>query len=422
MTHRWTIALLSGALAAAAALAAPPDDHALIAQAAADRQPSAAQPAHVAPQSPASPEATGEGDLTRAERRAASELLLAKARLEVVRARRAIVAEKYRDAAVRAVRVLDALRGLPADVDASEIELQAEGILARAARFGVDLASLTKVTLSSDNPPTADGAPASGLPAGASSSAGETGFVAPYPPRLDSQSRAAARIGRQYAGADARDIDTRGDADALRERTLARQTGETPGYRPGREVVDSDAVNDRIEQRIQYQDPLGDAIHEDEQRRLVEADETRIAGDRLVQYPPNWPELVARRAKWKDGVIARTAGQTDSQGREWYTAIYDIQDLTYVPPDFLPIEGLTLTEGARIAADRDALRWRSQIFGGYADDLAMGVPLLRFFGGVDDLEFRGPKYSAEKARQIGAMVQRFLQQRNFEPTVEVSAP
>lgn len=417
MIHRWTVVLLSGALSATPAPAAPPDDHALIAQAVAERQPPAATPAQVAPLADATParpaDALDEAELTRAERRAASEFLLARARLDLIRARKAIVAEKYRDAAVRAVRVLEALRGLPGDVDASELELQAEGILARAARFGVDVASLTSVTLSSDNPPAGDAA---------ASPPAQGGFVAPYPPRLDSQSRAAARIGRQYAGADTRDIDTRGDADAIRERTLARQPDEPPGYRPGRELVDSDAVHERIEQRIQYQDPLADAIHEDAQRRLVEADETRIAGERLVQYPPNWPEIVARRAKWKDGVIARTAGQTDSQGREWYTAIYDIQDLTYVVPDFLPTEGLTLTEAARIAADRDALRWRSQIFGGYAEDLAIGVPLLRFFGGVDDLEFRGPKYSAEKARQIGAMVQRFLQQRNFEPTVEVSPP
>ena len=77
-----------------------------------------------------------------------------------------------------------------------------------------------------------------------------------------------------------------------------------------------------------------------------------------------------------------------------------------MPPDFTPIE-FNPVASHRNALDRAALRWQSQIFRGRAEDLAAGIPLLRYFGGVDDMAYRGPKYSMERQRQIVELIEAF---------------
>ena len=71
--------------------------------------------------------------------------------------------------------------------------------------------------------------------------------------------QAAAEIARQYTGADTRDIDTRGDAEALRERALWNQMPDEHGYRPAKEIIDVHAVLQRDRQRLYYQDALRQA-------------------------------------------------------------------------------------------------------------------------------------------------------------------
>src|SRR5262249_41372679 len=131
-----------------------------------------------------------------------------------------------------------------------------------------------------------------------------------------------------------------------------------------------------------------------------------------IGYPDDWKERVARRSRFANGQAARTPGVTGADGKEWYAAMYDIRELTYVPPSFAPAFSLDPVEDLRNTLDRDALRQRSQIFSGTAEDLAAGIPLLRFFGGVDDYEFRGPMYSREKAAQIAEQVKVWTQQFN----------
>lgn len=89
-------------------------------------------------------EAKESGDTGAAEREARIDLTLARSRLELVLARKALRRHQIKDAAVRAQRVLNLLKELPREVDASEYELQAEGILARAAKAGVDVETLRR--------------------------------------------------------------------------------------------------------------------------------------------------------------------------------------------------------------------------------------------------------------------------------------
>jgi hypothetical protein len=393
------LSLLASTLLASAALAQETAgaDRELIAKAAANRS------APTAADKPATPAAARGGeDLGSAETKARTDVALADARLELVLARKAMRSDRFEEAARRALRAQSALRGLPKEVDASVWELQADGIVARAEKHGVNIAGL-RVALGAGGDPD-------------NSTTQAAGTVDHDP--LDTASKAAVDVVRQYSGANTPDIDTTVSAETLRQRTQRRGVDDI-GYRPGREAFDRDAIAERDQQRLAYEDSLSDATRSDELRRLVEADELRVAPARETSYPDDWKERVARRARYAGGEIARSPSWTGSDGREWYAAMYDIRELTYVPPDFAPAFSLDPVEDLRNTLDRDALRQRSQIFSGTAEDLAAGIPLLRFFGGVDDFAFRGPMYSREKAAQIAEQVKAFTTQVNESKVILV---
>ena len=369
------------------------DDQELIAQSVAERQAADESQETATPASDQAPD-----ELSRLEEQARIDLVLSQARLELIQSRRALRARRFVEAARKAQTVLRLLKQLPGGVDASVYELQAEGILAKAERAGV---AIDRV------PATAPESP-------------EERRLAAATYRLDGQARAAAQIARGYEGADTADIDTRGDAQALRERALWNQMPDEYGYRPSKEIIDVETVLERDRQRLYYQDALRTAYKADEARLLVEADEARVAPHGVVSYPDNWPEIVAKRAEYQDGVIARSPSWIDQDGREWYVALYDIRDLIYVVPDFQPPMGVTVGEQLRNTFDREALRWRSEIFGGFPEDLAAGIPLLRYFGGIDDRA--GPRYSAERQQQIVEMIKAFVGPRTTEPTIQTVGP
>lgn len=392
-------------LASLAALAGDDtDDRKLIEQAAANR-PASTKPAETPPKTDTSKQATGDAavdspeaaaddDLGREERSAKIDLTLAQAKVELIAARKLLRAGRTNDAVKKARRVLGLLKKLPTETDASEFELQAEGIIAKAARASKSK-SVTLGERDDDDAPAVDD-------------------------QLRARSREAARISKRFAGSDTPDVDTRGDAAALRDRARANQIPDKSGYHPGREIIDGHAVETRTEQRLRYEGALRDAVAEDEASRLTAAEETRLAGDADVTYPDDWQQRVARRERWKDGMIARGPAVVGPDGKQWYIGVYDLRDIAYEPPDFSLPFGIHPAEEWRNQLDREALRWRSQIFNGYAEDLAAGIPLLRFFGGSDDFENRGPKYNAATERMIERLVKMITEQRPTEPTVETT--
>lgn len=361
------------------------DDQRLVAQAAADRgqDPPVAKPM-VEPVAPPVEPAPPTGMMSDEEQEARTEATLAAARLELVLARKALQAERYEEAARKAQRVLALLQQLPLDVDASEYGLQADGILARAARKGVNVDRL---------PP----APA------------QAGDVPPpiEDPRLDRKVREAARMARNYQGADTPDIHTRGDERVLRERALRQLVMDRYGYRPSQGIIDMETLQLREEERVYYQAALRGAYQDSEARELVAADEARVTPEGVISYPDDWPDKMRKRAQYQGGMIARTPSWQDDDGREWYVAIYDIHDLIYVPPDFGTGWQWNPLVRDQYLMDREALRWQSRIFRGTAADLAAGIPLLRYFGGVDDWAYRGPKYSVERQAEIIQMIEAF---------------
>lgn len=326
-----------------------PDDQQILAQAAAARpeSPPPATTRTVPPQASDRARRASEGqttDLTALERQARIDATVATARLELVLSRKALRDERYEDAAGKAQRVLALLRQLPPHVDVSVYELQAEGILAKAARKGVNVS---------------------------------TGSVG-VPPDV-----------------------------GQRRRPAGNAAPDRYSYRPAGEIVDADVLTVPEDERLYRQAALEGAYRESEARVLVEADEARVVPGGVISYPDNWPEIVRKREKYRGGMIARSPSWYDKDGREWYVAVYDIHDLILVPPDFTPPMQFNPGLALRDALDRDALRWRSHIFRGGAANLAAGIPLLRYFGGVDDMAFRGPKYSMERQREIVEIIKAF---------------
>lgn len=361
-------AILTVAAAAVAAWAGDtPDDRKLIQRAPAQRPAQEAPPAAAAPAKVPQPVAA---PVSAEERAARIDANLALAKLDLILGRKALAAGKHEDAARKAQRVLALLRQLPPDVDVGEYELQAEGILALASKAGVNVEALLGDGGAQTQPIAGDA-------------------------ELDRRAEAAAQVARQYNGSARPEIDTRGDARALRERAVQRQKPDRYGYKPGREIVDVDSVVAQDEQRLQYQAALREAYKADEQRLLVEADEARVVPNGVVSYPNDWPERVQRRQKWADGVVARSPSWFDKDGREWYVAIYDIHDLIYVPPEVSPANVFS-DDPLRDLLDRQALREHSFIFRGWPEDLEMGLPLLRYFGGVNTFGGR-PGYFSLKS-------------------------
>lgn len=334
---------------------------------------------------PPKPPTAARDNLDDAERTARTEANLALARLELILARKDLKSGEHVSAARRAHQVLALLDQIPPEVDVQEMSLQAEGILSRSQRAGVDTSKLRR-------------------------DARATAPLQPGDADRDRQTQAAVRVSRQYTGPPRDDVDAPADARALRARALREQVSESVRYRPGRALVDIDAILATNAQRLHYEGVLREAYKSDEMRILVQSDESRLLPDDVVGYPPDWPERTQRRARYADGVIARTPSWTDQDGQEWYIAVYDIHDLIYVPPDFgLEAQFSANQFAARNAADRAALR------GDLFDGLVWGsvrpedaIPLLRYFGGVNAWIDRGPKYSLERQREIVNLIQTFV--------------
>lgn len=390
------------------------EDRALLAQAARSRAaaPTAGVERHSVeadPRDTKAASADSADSLARAAAQARFDVNLANARLLLVEARQALEAENFSTAAGKARAALKAFKSLSHAADLSVFELQAEGVLARAERGGAppDLAPSD----AADAQPNPSAAPATlaQVPSSAESDP-DAATMAPDS-QFDASLDAAQRIARHYSGADTRDVDTRGDRDALANRARSKQRPHKHyGYRPAQEIIDVDALLARDRERYFYERALHLAYADSEVNRLIEADEARVAPSGDISYPDDWPQRIARREKYKGGVIARSPSWTDNDGREWYLAVYDINDLIYEVPDFHPRHNLDPYDSLQSTLNLDALRRHSEIFSGYADDLAAGIPLLRYFagGGIDDLDFRGPKYNLAKQREIVELINKFV--------------
>jgi hypothetical protein len=115
-----------------------------------------------------------------------------------------------------------------------------------------------------------------------------------------------------------------------------------------------------------------------------------------LTYPADWPETTQRRARYRDGVVFQSQPFTGADGRTYTTAIYDLAELAHPVPNFYPYYSGDRQAEINAILDRQVLRERSFIFRGDAADLAAGIPLLQYFGGIDNAAIT----SAYDAREV----------------------
>lgn len=295
---------------------------------------------------------------------------ISEAQRELLAGRGALREGRFAHAAAYARKVIELLRPVSGAPEVAELELLAEGVIARAeraaSRAGHQVRAAKAGTRVLAQVTTNANAGAAGSPA-QTSGAGVTAVQSP------------AGVG------------------------LAAQGSVTCGGCP---VHAADCAEDR---RLRAAGKTRAAVQAEEAARLDAVDASRLAGEDWVQYPADWSARVARRTAHQHGLLARGPSWSDGQGQTWNTSIYDLTDLTYVPPDFFADEALSLLQDQALAQYRFALAWRSEIVGGYCDDLAAGLPLLGFFGGVDPFMARGPKYSRFLEQQIVELIQAYLE-------------
>ncbi|MCH7992979.1 MAG: hypothetical protein IIB57_00895 [Planctomycetes bacterium] len=124
--------------------------------------------------------------------------------------------------------------------------------------------------------------------------------------------------------------------------------------------------------------------------------------EKVVVYPSDW-QSTAGRVPDRSGVLFEGVPFENDQGQVVQTVIYDVRSLVLPRLNFQYIPGSDLHSITQSASDREALRRGSEIFNGYADDLAAGIPLLGQFGGVGNWPAtfgNGDKEMAELLRII----------------------
>ncbi|MBN2563748.1 MAG: hypothetical protein JXQ75_22755 [Phycisphaerae bacterium] len=154
---------------------------------------------------------------------------------------------------------------------------------------------------------------------------------------------------------------------------------------PTGEIVDLDALlAGSDDDTHDYDRELARARRLNRVEWLLSNNEAAMAPLADMTFPADWPERSSRRARYRDGVIYESQPFTGKDGKTYTTAIYDLGDLVHPVPNFYATYPGTARMQRMQMLDRDYLRERSQIFNGYADDLAAGLPLLHFFGGIDN--------------------------------------
>lgn len=176
------------------------------------------------------------------------------------------------------------------------------------------------------------------------------------------------------------------------------------------EILDVDNLLAATQRRLEYDRDIDLAIRAGRAEVLLTAADAALPPDVHggMTFPADWAQKTAKRAKYQGGMIYRTPDFTGPDGQTYYTAIYDLGDLVHPVPNFYAPWALSGWEQRVQMEDRAALRWRSQIFNGYAEDLAAGLPLLHFFGGIDNNAV-SMRTDPREAQHVVQVIQQFMQ-------------
>ncbi|MCG8406145.1 MAG: hypothetical protein MI923_13190 [Phycisphaerales bacterium] len=160
-------------------------------------------------------------------------------------------------------------------------------------------------------------------------------------------------------------------------------TGDEPANVETGDIIDVEQVLDEGQQRHAYEREMAQALRRARTDTILSNNEAAMPFPGM-EFPHDWLQKTQRRAQYRDGVIYKSKPFVGKDGQEYYTAVYDLGDLVHPVPNFYASYPGTARQQRFENQDRFWLQYRSQIYGGWADDLAAGLPLLHFFGGIDN--------------------------------------
>jgi len=177
------------------------------------------------------------------------------------------------------------------------------------------------------------------------------------------------------------------------------------------EIVDSQSAMSDDQKRHAYDYSIQEALKKTRADYLISNNEAALPPSPYVNdmtFPADWHQKIARRARYRDGVIYETPPFKGQDGQTYITAIYDLGDLVHPVPNFMASYPGTARQQRTEELDRMYLRMRSQIFNGFPEDLAAGMPLLHYFGGINNNAI-SPRYDPREQDRIIRTIEQFIQ-------------
>ena len=203
------------------------------------------------------------------------------------------------------------------------------------------------------------------------------------------------------------DASTPATQTATANEKSARAADREPEPSFGGKIIDVEALLAESGNLHSYDWAMEQARRRNRTEWFLNNNEASMAPTTDMTFPADWQERTARRARYREGVIYESQPFTGPDGQTYTTVIYDLGDLVHPVPDFpATYTGLAWDQRNEML-DRQYLRERSQIFNGYADDLAAGLPLLQFFGGIDTDAYR-PRTDRAETERIIQTIERFV--------------
>ena len=223
--------------------------------------------------------------------------------------------------------------------------------------------------------------------------------------------RRAKRISKSADKADVTRVGGRSGADSFPKPLTLMDAGDDSGESvESGEIIDVDEILRESHERHVYDRELAHALRKSRAQVIISNIEAAFPPPQNTDmtFPENWAERTDRRAKYRDGIIYKGKPFTGPDGQEYHTAIYDLGDLVHPVPNFYASYPGSVRQQRFETDDRFYLNYRSQIFGGYADDLAAGLPLLHFFGGIDNNAI-STRTDPRETQRIMQILDRFIQ-------------
>ncbi|HWL92697.1 MAG TPA: hypothetical protein VNT79_04110 [Phycisphaerae bacterium] len=220
-------------------------------------------------------------------------------------------------------------------------------------------------------------------------------------------------VGREQVVYEERDSDEGEDFDEWCDDAASHEVSDDYRYVESGEIIE---VDDALygEQAVHaYARELSRTVNRRRVQTFINNQVASLAHgpDVDLVYPHDWAEKTGHRAEYRDGIIHAGEPFDGADGETYQTVIYDLAELVHPVPNFYAAYPGTAREQRTQSLDRQYLRERSMIFNGWPEDLAAGLPLLHFFGGIDNNAVSTRTDPYETARIVETL-NRFINSQN----------